>query len=69
MSREHQAAENRARMPETAKTVDAFRAAFGKAVLVVWAEEGGSTVGERRPVPRSMSVDQWTHYIKTGEQP
>ena len=56
-------------MPETAKIVDAFRAAFGKSVRVVWAEEGGRTVGERQPVPRSMTVDQWTHYVKTGEQP
>lgn len=69
MSRDAQAAANRALMPETARIVDAYRAAFGKKVRVIWAEEGGRTVGARFPVPRWMTADQWIHYVETGERP
>lgn len=69
MSRDAQAAANRALMPETARIVDAHRAAFGKNVRVIWAEEGGRTVGTRPPVPRSMTADQWIQFVETGEKP
>ncbi len=63
------AAANRAAMPETAATVDAFRQVFG-AVRVAWAEEGGQRVGRAPELnPRSMNADEWAHYIKTGQRP
>lgn len=52
---------NREMFPEFAKVVDEFRAAFGKKVKVLYAEENGKTLGtptpeDRRGVPVSQGV-------------
>jgi hypothetical protein len=46
---------NRARMPETAAIVDAFRAAFGPGVAVRWASENGIEVGTKGPAGVPMA--------------
>lgn len=54
------AADNRAAFPSTALIVDEFRTAFGDGVKLVYAEEGGKTIGRKPPEPkRFMTVDDW----------
>ena len=69
MSAQAKARDNRARMPGTAREIDAFRAKFGSGVRVLHAKEGGLEVGTRPDHGRTMNADQWLHYIKTGERP
>jgi hypothetical protein len=69
MSAKAKASDNRARMPGTAREVDAFRAKFGSGVRVLHAKEGEQEVGTRPDHGRTMNADQWLHYIKTGERP
>lgn len=47
MSRDKQAARNRALMPEFSAVVDEFRRVFGTGVRVLYAKEGGVEVGMR----------------------
>lgn len=58
MSRDEEAAANRAAMPETARIVDAFRAAFGPGVIVLYAKEGEVEVGT--PGPPGVPLSDWT---------
>lgn len=69
MSRDEQAARNRELMPETARTVDAWRAAFGPGTRFPWLQEGGEVRGKPMPAARTMNADQWLRYVKTGERP
>lgn len=46
------AADNRALFPATALIVDEFRAAFGDGVKLVYAEEGGRTIGRKPAEPK-----------------
>lgn len=68
MKREEQAQRNRERMPETAERVGEWRRRFPGA-RVAWVHEGGIEVGTKLPEGRAMNVDQWLHYVKTGELP
>lgn len=53
-------ADNRSAFPETAKIVDAFREQFGSDVRLLYAEEGGKTVGKPRPLAkRFLTATQW----------
>lgn len=69
--RAEKVAENRARMPETARTVDEFREAFGPGCRVLWAREGETYFEASAAVgpQRSMNVDQWQRFVETGELP
>lgn len=69
MDRAEQARRNREGMPETAETIDEFRRVFGAMTRVVWAEEGERTVGRQREPERTMSADQWLHFLRTGVLP
>jgi hypothetical protein len=69
MSGLDQAKANRERMPQTAAIVDAFRAAFGPDVHVLWAREGDAELGERSAVVRSMDADQWLAFMASGKFP
>ncbi len=53
-------AANRSAFPETAKIVDMFREQFGGDVKLLYAEEGGKTVGKPRPLAtRFLTAEQW----------
>lgn len=69
MSREAEAQRNRDLMPETARTVDQFRAVFGAGCRFPYLEEGDEVRGKPAPPARAMNADQWLHYVKTGEMP
>lgn len=69
MSNHDQAQANRAAMPETARIVAAFKRQFGVDTRIAWVQEGEQERGKRLPVQRAMDVDQWLHYVKTGERP
>lgn len=49
MSEPNNRARNRAAMPIISGVVDAFRAAFGPGVVVLYAREGGLELGEPGP--------------------
>lgn len=54
------AADNRSAFPATALIVDEFRAAFGDDVKLVYAEEGGKTIGRKPAEPkRVVTADGW----------
>lgn len=58
--KESAAADNRSAFPATALIVDEFRAAFGDGVKLVYAEEGGKTVGKKPAEPkRFVTADGW----------
>lgn len=58
--KEGERSDNRAAFPATAAVVDEFRAAFGTDVKLVFAEEGGRTIGRKPREPlRYVSADQW----------
>lgn len=63
-----EARRNRELMPETARTIDAFRA-FDPRCRVVHAQEGAQERGQPSPPARAMNADQWLRYVKTGELP
>jgi hypothetical protein len=69
MGRDDAAKRNRELMPETAEHIDAFRAAFGAGVTVLYAIEGDQVRGTPPGPVRAMNVDQWLHFVKTGEKP
>ena len=56
-------------MPETARKVDAWRAAFGPGTRFPWLQEGAEVRGKEPAPVRSMNADQWLHYVRTGELP
>ena len=64
-----EAAKNRALMPQTAAIRDDFKRVFGPLTKLTWATENGREVGQRRPPERSMTLDEWRHYIATGKRP
>lgn len=52
--------DNRAAFPATALILDEFRAAFGDGVKLIYAEEGGKTLGRKQAEPeRFVTVDGW----------
>lgn len=58
--KESAAADNRSAFPATALIVDEFRAAFGDGVKLVYAEEGGKTIGRKPAEPkRWVTADGW----------
>jgi hypothetical protein len=69
MSREAETQRNRELMPETARIVAEFRAAFGGGLRCPYLEEGAEVRGKPAPPARAMNADQWLHYVKTGEMP
>ena len=56
-------------MPETAQTVDEWRAVFGPGTTFTHVWEGDIERGKPSPPVRAMDADQWLRYIKTGEVP
>ncbi len=54
-------ADNRSAFPATAAIVDKFRSAFGvDQVKLVYADEGGKTIGKPLPEPkRWLDADGW----------
>jgi hypothetical protein len=65
--REERMRRNRELMPETAKVVDAFRAAFGPGVVLTYAKEGDLELGKRGapgvPVTDYLPpppIDEWS---------
>lgn len=58
--KEFAADDNRAAFPATALIVDEFREAFGDGVKLVYAEEGGKTIGRKPAEPkRWVTADGW----------
>lgn len=58
--KESAAADNRSAFPATALIVDEFRSAFGEGVKLVYAEEGGNTIGRKPAEPkRWVTADGW----------
>ncbi len=64
-----QAKANREAMPIMAAVRDEWKGVFGPLLRLTFAEEGGREVGKRRPPERSMSGEQWRHFLKTGQYP
>lgn len=56
-------------MPKTAARIDEFRAAFGAGITVLHAVEGDQVRGKKPDPVRTMNVDQWLQYVKTGVMP
>lgn len=51
---------NRANFPFTAQIVDAFRKEFGEGIKLIYAEEGGKTIGKKPPEPKFfLTASQW----------
>ena len=63
--REERALANRARMPETARIVDAFRAVFGD-VVVTYAKEGEIELGT--PGPAGVPLSDWTPRLPDSDR-
>lgn len=58
--KESAAADNRSAFPATALIVDEFREVFGEGVKLVYAEEGGKTIGRKPAEPRRfVDADGW----------
>lgn len=58
--RETQTADNRAAFPATAAVVDNFRAIFGDGVKLIFAEEGGKTIGKKPARAKHfVTAEQW----------
>lgn len=69
MSRHATIAANRARMPGTAREVDAWRQVFGPDVRLIHAIDDCLEVGKPTVPIRSMDADQWIHFLHTGTLP
>lgn len=60
---------NREQMPLTARAVDRLRSIFGTGCTVIHAWEGERAVGVEPRGQRSMNVDQWLVFVRSGEVP